>query len=82
MAEEQDQSQKTEQATPKREEEARKKGQVPTSKEPSTAFVFLVLASMGITGTGEFVVRRIDTLMQECFSDACSSKPARTACRR
>lgn len=68
MAEEQDQSQKTEQATPKREEEARKKGQVPTSKEPSTAFVFLVLASMGITGTGEFVVRRIDTLMQECFS--------------
>ncbi len=68
MADEQDQSQKTEEATPKREEESRKKGQVATSKEPSTAFAFLVLASLGITGVGEFVIGRIATLMRDCFS--------------
>ena len=68
MADDQDQSQKTEQATPKREEEARKKGQVATSKEPSTAFVFLMLASLGITGAGEFVAERLSRLMRDCFS--------------
>lgn len=68
MAEEQDQSQKTEEATPKREEESRKKGQVATSKEPSTAFAFLVLASLGITGAGAFVIERIAALMRDCFS--------------
>ncbi len=68
MAEEQDQSQKTEEATPKREEESRKKGQVATSKEPSTAFAFLVLASLGITGAGTFVIERIAALMRDCFS--------------
>ena len=68
MADEQDQSQKTEEATPKREEESRKKGQVPTSKEPSTAFAFLVLASLGITGAGEFVIGRLGALMRDCFS--------------
>ena len=68
MAEEQDQSQKTEQATPKREEEARKKGQVATSKEPSTAFAFLMLASLGITGAGEFIISRYGNLMRDCFS--------------
>lgn len=68
MADEQDQSQKTEEATPKREEEARKKGQVPQSKEPSTAFAFLMLASLGITGAGEFVIGRFSALMRDCFS--------------
>jgi len=68
MADEQDQSQKTEEATPKREEEARKKGQVPQSKEPSTAFAFLMLASLGITGAGEFVIQRFSALMHDCFS--------------
>jgi flagellar biosynthetic protein FlhB len=68
MADEQDQSQKTEEATPKRQEESRKKGQVPTSKEPSTAFAFLVLASLGITGAGKLVIERISALMHDCFS--------------
>jgi len=68
MADEQDQSQKTEEATPNRQEESRKKGQVPQSKEPSTAFAFLMLASLGITGAGEFVIGRIATLMRDCFS--------------
>jgi len=68
MAEEQDKSQKTEQATPKREEEARKKGQVPVSKEPSTAFAFLMLASLGITGAGEYIINRFGILMRDCFS--------------
>lgn len=68
MADEQDESQKTEEATPKREEESRKKGQVASSKEPSTAFAFLVLASLAITGIGEFVIARIIALMRDCFS--------------
>ncbi|ATX82933.1 flagellar biosynthetic protein FlhB [Mariprofundus ferrinatatus] len=68
MADDQDQSQKTEEATPKRQEEARKKGQVANSKEPSTAFAFLILASLGITGAGEFVIGRIMSLMRDSFS--------------
>lgn len=50
MAEEQDKSQKTEEASPKRLEDARRKGQVPTSKEPSTAIAFMVLSLIGVTG--------------------------------
>jgi len=56
MADEQDKSQQTEEATPKRIEESRKKGQVPNSKEPSTALSFLLLASMAITGLGAWIV--------------------------
>ncbi len=52
MAEEEDKSQQTEQASPKRLEDARKKGQVPSSKELSTAISFLVLASASVTGVG------------------------------
>ncbi len=56
MAEEQDKSQQTEEATPKRIEDARKKGQVPNSKEPSTALSFLLLASLAVTGMGAWMV--------------------------
>lgn len=56
MAEEQDKSQQTEEATPKRTEDARKKGQVPTSKEASTALAFLLLASLAVTGLGAWMV--------------------------
>jgi len=56
MADEQDKSQQTEEATPKRIEESRKKGQVPNSKEPSTALSFLLLASMAMTGLGAWIV--------------------------
>ncbi len=68
MPEEQDQSQKTEDATPKRLEESRKKGQVPSSKEPSTALAFLILASLGLTGAGAFVVNQITNIMHNFFS--------------
>ncbi len=56
MADDQDKSQQTEEATPKRIEEARKKGQVPNSKEPSTALSFLLLASLATTGLGSWMV--------------------------
>ncbi len=65
MAEEQDKSQKTEEATPKRLEEARKKGQVPSSREPSTAITFLTIASLGLTGAGAFAAERIGMLMHD-----------------
>jgi len=65
MAEEQDQSQKTEEATPKRLEESRKKGQVPTSREPATAIAFLTLASLGITGAGAYSMDRFGSLMRD-----------------
>ncbi|HKJ87372.1 MAG TPA: flagellar biosynthesis protein FlhB [Gammaproteobacteria bacterium] len=42
MAEEQDKSQKTEDPTPKRREEARERGQIPTSREVGTATLLLV----------------------------------------
>ncbi len=68
MADDQDKSQQTEEATPKREEDSRKKGQVPISKEPSTALAFLMLASLGVTGAGAFAVSRISGLMRDFFS--------------
>ncbi|MES0371856.1 MAG: EscU/YscU/HrcU family type III secretion system export apparatus switch protein, partial [Mariprofundaceae bacterium] len=55
MSEEQDKSQQTEEATSKRIEDARKKGQVPTSKEASTALSFLFLASLAVTGLGAWM---------------------------
>ncbi len=56
MAEEQDKSQQTEDATSKRIEDARKKGQVPSSKEPSTALSFLLISSLSMTGLGAWVL--------------------------
>jgi len=61
MADDQDKSQQTEEASPKRLEDARKKGQVPSSKEPSTAITFLVLSLIVVTGLGGWLA---DTLMQ------------------
>ncbi|MDX8398020.1 MAG: flagellar biosynthesis protein FlhB [Mariprofundaceae bacterium] len=55
MADE-DKSQQTEDATPKRIEDAHKKGQVATSKEPSTALSFLLIASLAVTGLGAWMV--------------------------
>ncbi|MDX8390004.1 MAG: flagellar biosynthesis protein FlhB [Mariprofundaceae bacterium] len=68
MADEEDKSQKTEEATPKRIEDSRKKGQVPSSKEPSTALAFLTLASLGVTGVGAWSIMLIEDLMRDCFS--------------
>lgn len=55
MSEEQDKSQQTEEASPKRLEDARKKGQVPNSKEPSTAITFLVISLIVVTGLGSYL---------------------------
>jgi len=64
MSDGQDKSQQTEQATPKRLEEARKKGQVPASKEPSTAISLLVFAAIGITGIGAWVGEHLMRMMR------------------
>ena len=55
MSEEQDKSQQTEEASDKRLEDARKKGQVPSSKEPSTAITFMVIAMLAVTGLGAWM---------------------------
>jgi flagellar biosynthetic protein FlhB len=68
MAEEQDKSQQTEEATPKRIEDARRKGQVATSREPSTALSFLAFASLGITGAGAYMVTVMAKLMRDFLS--------------
>ncbi|GMQ99670.1 MAG: flagellar biosynthesis protein FlhB [Zetaproteobacteria bacterium] len=68
MPDEQDKSQQTEDASPKKIEDARKKGQVPSSKEPSTAIAFLVLAGLGITGIGSWTLQHITRMMRHYFS--------------
>lgn len=52
MAEEQDKAQKTEEPTPKRREEAREKGQIPTSREIGTAALFLAALGTLYLGMG------------------------------
>lgn len=64
MAEEQDKSQQTEEASPKKIEDARKKGQVPNSKEPSTAITFLTLSLIVVTGLGSYLGNAMMELMQ------------------
>jgi len=68
MAEEQDKSQQTEEPTSKRIEDARAKGQVPNSKEPSTAISFLMIASMLATGLGGWILSHSVDLMTEFLS--------------
>ncbi|MDX8392184.1 MAG: flagellar biosynthesis protein FlhB [Mariprofundaceae bacterium] len=63
MAEEQDKAQQTEDATPKRIEDARKKGQVPLSREPSTAIAFLILSGISITGVAAWTGQRLMGMM-------------------
>jgi len=64
VAEEQDKSQQTEEASPKKLEDARKKGQVPNSKEPSTAITFLILSLIVVTGLGSFLAESMMNLMR------------------
>jgi len=68
MPDEQDKSQQTEEASPKKLEDARKKGQVPSSKEPSTAIAFLVLAGLGITGIGSWSLEQMTLMMRHYLS--------------
>ncbi len=61
MSDDQDKSQQTEEASDKRLEDGRKKGQVPSSKEPSTAISFVVISLVVVTGLaswwGEVLMR-------------------------
>jgi len=61
VSDDQDKSQQTEEASPKRLEDGRKKGQVPSSKEPSTAISFLAISLIVVTGLGAWWA---DTLMR------------------
>ena len=63
MSDDKDKSQQTEEATPKRQEDARKKGQVPSSKEPSTAIIYLVIAAAGVTGMGSWIGQNMQSMM-------------------
>ncbi len=68
MSGEQDKSQQTEDASEKRLEDARKKGQVATSREPSTAISFLILASLSATGLGAWIASHNEQLMKQYLS--------------
>jgi len=72
MADEQDKSQQTEEASDKRIEDARKKGQVPSSKEPSTAISFLVLSLIVITGLGSWMAESLMQIMRFYLSGKSS----------
>ena len=63
MAENQDGQEKTEEATPKRKEEARKKGQVPRSRELTT-MAMLLMAAIGMTFMGERMVVQLGDVMR------------------
>ena len=64
MSDDQDKSQQTEDASDKRLEDARNKGQVATSREPSTAISFLILASLSVTGIGAWMAMRAEDLLK------------------
>lgn len=63
MADDQDKSQQTEDASDKRLDDARQKGQVATSREPSTAIAFLLLSSLAVTGIGAWMAVHIQDMM-------------------
>ncbi len=63
MAENQDGQEKTEQATPKRKEEARNKGQVPRSRELTT-MAMLLMAAIAMTFMGERMVAQLGDVMR------------------
>lgn len=74
MADEQDKSQQTEEATPKREEDARKKGQIATSKEPSTAIAFTVISLIVITGLGSWFGKQMQHMLTNYLSGTVQLK--------
>ena len=68
MADDQDKSQQTEEASDKRIEDSRKKGQVPSSKEPSTAISFLVISVVIVTGLGGWIGDVLMRMMRHYLS--------------
>jgi len=63
MAENQDGQEKTEEATPKRKEEARNKGQVPRSRELTT-MAMLLMAAVAMSFLGEHMVVQLGDVMR------------------
>jgi flagellar biosynthetic protein FlhB len=63
MAENQDGQEKTEQATPKRKEDAREKGQVPRSKELTT-MAMLLMAATAMSFMGERMIAQLGDVMR------------------
>jgi flagellar biosynthetic protein FlhB len=62
MAENQDGQEKTEQATPKRQDEARKKGQVPRSREMTT-MAMLLMGALSLSMMGEHMIEGMGEIM-------------------
>ncbi len=67
MAESNSGQEKTEEATPKRREESRKKGQVPRSRELSSA-ILLIMSALGMIGFGDYLLARMKNLLISSFS--------------
>jgi flagellar biosynthetic protein FlhB len=67
----QDRDQKTERATPRRREDARKKGQVARSKDLNTALI-LLLAAVVLYMTGPSVSAGLRSIFRTCFTDYLS----------
>jgi len=63
MAENEDGQEKSEQATPKRQEEARKKGQVPRSREMTT-MAMLLMAALCMSLMGGHMIERLGAVLQ------------------
>jgi len=63
MAENEDGQEKSEQATPKRQEEARKKGQVPRSREMTT-MAMLLMAALCVSLIGGHMIERLGAVLQ------------------
>jgi flagellar biosynthetic protein FlhB len=68
---ESDGQERTEQATPKRREEARRKGQVPRSRELNTTLVLLAASGMMLAFGGHFI-----SVLAEIFHDGLSVQRA------
>lgn len=63
MAENEDGQERSEQATPKRQEEARKKGQVPRSREMTT-MAMLLMAAVSLSLMGGHMIERLGVVLQ------------------
>ncbi len=67
-----DSSQRTEEATPRRREQARKKGQVVQTREPATAIAYFVLAA-GLAGAAALTAHTLAQAMRAALSGALAA---------
>ncbi len=82
MADEQDKSQQTEEASQKRLDDARQKGQVPSSKEPSTAIAFVVISLIIFTGVGAWIGQEMMQLMHNFLAGKVTLEPTTSGIQR